>query len=59
MVEADAELLHTEHAEALSRTSERASAPFLMPLHRGLEREGSLNSIFKMGPVKKFVQGEK
>ncbi len=30
------ELLHTEHAKTLSQTSELASAPFPMPLRRGI-----------------------
>ncbi len=34
IVEAVGGLLHTGHAEDLSRNSERASAPFPMPLRR-------------------------
>ncbi len=38
IVEAAGELLFTGHAEPLSQTSQRASAPFPMPLCRGTGR---------------------
>ncbi len=52
-------LLHVGHVEALSRTSERASAPFPMPLRRGVGWNSCLTSIFKMWPEKDFVQEAK
>ncbi len=40
VVETVGEQIHTRHAEAFSRTSERASTPFPEPLHRGIGRDG-------------------
>ncbi len=45
-------------AEALSRTSERASAPFPVSLRRGEDGMSCLNSIFRMWPHTNFVQWE-
>ncbi len=53
------ELLHTGQAKALSRTSERTSAPFPVPPRRGIGVLGCFNSIFKMWPHKHFLQREK
>ncbi len=40
VVEAVGELHHAGHAEVLSQTSERASAPFLVPQRRGIGLDG-------------------